>query len=512
LTFPPEIAKTSHTDARRFQEFMRAGIVCHEEEKKQMPEKVAVIGAGPGGYVAAVRAAQLGAEVTLVENDNLGGTCLNWGCIPSKVMKATAERMEIFQGSREYGIVLEGDVHLDMHVLNERKARVIEMQRAGIEKLLKHQGVRHVRGTGSVPHHGKLRVAGEDGKDLLFSWDRLLIATGSRPAGIPLFPFDGDKVISSNNALFLEAVPESIVIVGGGVIGCEFAFIFSALGARVTVVEALDRILPLPAVDQDCSKVLQREMKKRKIAFFVNRTVEKIEHKDSLLSIRIGPSALNSTTGGKEGQPVFLEAQKVLVCVGRSPNTAHLGLETLGVETDARGWVRTDSRMATSVKHVYALGDVLGPQKVMLAHVASREGIIAAENALGADREMRYDVIPSAIFASPEVADVGLTEAEAVARGKKFRADTVLFRNMGKAQVLGELAGEAKIVSDADSGRVLGVHLIGAHATDLIAEGALAVQTGCTVEQIAETIHAHPTLAEIMFETSLKALGRALHG
>jgi len=477
-----------------------------------MGKKVAVIGGGPGGYVAAVRAAQLGAEVTLVENDNLGGTCLNWGCIPSKVMKTTADRMEISQGSREYGIVSEGSPHLDMDALTRRKALVIEMQRTGIEKLLKHHRVRHVRGTGRVPRYGKLQVTAEDGKDLLFSWERLLIATGSRPAGIPLFPFDGDKVISSNDALFLESIPDSMVIVGGGVIGCEFAFIFSALGARVTVVEALDRILPLSGVDQDCSKVLQREMKKRKIAFFVNRTVEKVEHKGPLLSIRISPSLAPEDKGRKETEQILLEVEKVLVCVGRSPNTARLGLESLGVETDERGWIRTDARMATSAEHVFALGDVLGPGKVMLAHVASREGTIAAENAMGGTREMSYDVIPSAIFTSPEVADVGLTEAEAVARGKSVRADTVLFRNMGKAQVLGDLAGEAKIVSDAATGKVLGVHLIGPHATDLIAEGALAVQTGCTVGQLAETIHAHPTLAEIMYETSLKALDRSLHG
>jgi dihydrolipoamide dehydrogenase len=512
LTFLYKIAKNSPIGTQNCRRVTRAGVNRHDEERRQMAEKVTVIGGGPGGYVAAVRAAQLGAEVTLVENDNLGGTCLNWGCIPSKVMKTTADRMEISQSFREYGIVLEGSPHLDMGALTRRKALVIEMQRTGIEKLLKHHRVHHVRGTGSVPRYGKLRVTAEDGKDLLCSWERLLIATGSRPAGIPLFPFDGDKVLSSNDALFLESIPDSIVIVGGGVIGCEFAFIFSALGARVTVVEALDRILPLPAVDQDCSKVLQREMKKRKIAFFVNRTVEKVEHKDPLLSIRISPSLATEGEGKKETGPIFLEAEKVLVCVGRSPSTARLGLESLGVETDERGWIRTDARMATSVEHVYALGDVLGPEKVMLAHVASREGIIAAENAMGGAREMSYDVIPSAIFTSPEVADVGLTEAEAVARGKRVRADTVLFRNMGKAQVLGDLAGEAKIVSDADTGKVLGVHLIGPHATDLIAEGALAVQTGCTIEQLAETIHAHPTLAEIMYETSLTALDRGLHG
>lgn len=477
-----------------------------------MPAKVAVIGAGPGGYVAAVRAAQLGAEVILVENDNLGGTCLNWGCIPSKVMKTTADRMEMIRGAGEYGIVSGERPLLDMHGLTERKARVIEMQRTGIEKLLKHHGVHHVHGKGSVPGYGRLQVATPDGKSLLFSWDRLLIATGSRAASIPRFPFDGDKILSSNDALFLESIPESMVIIGGGVIGCEFAFIFSALGAKVTVVEAMDRMLPLPGVDRDCSKVLQREMKKRKIAFFVNRTVEKVEQRGPFLSIAIGPFRRNPHEEIKENAPIFLEAQKVLVCVGRSPNTAGVGLEGLGVDMDARGWIRVDNRLATTVEQVFALGDVLGPERMMLAHVASREGIIAAENAMGAQCEMSYEVIPSVIFTSPEVADVGLTEDEAAARGKHVRADTVLFRNMGKAQVLGELAGEAKIVSDTDTGRILGVHLIGPHATDLIAEGALAIRTGCTVAQLAEVIHAHPTLSEIMFEASLKALNRELHG
>lgn len=475
-----------------------------------MPAKIAVMGAGPGGYVAAIRAAQLGAEVTLVEKDNLGGTCLNWGCIPSKVMKTTADRMEICRGFREFGIASAGDFHLDLEALTRRKAGIIAAQRLGIERLLKQHRINHARGTGRIPEYGKMLVTGEDGKDMVISWDRLLIATGSRPAGLPAFPFDGDRILSSNEALFPEAIPDSMVIVGGGVIGCELAFIYSALGTGVTVVEALDRILPLPAVDHDSSRVLQREMKKRKIDFFVQRTVEKIEPKGPLLSIRIGPSSPGKDREKTASGPALLEARKVLVCVGRSPNTA--GLESLGLETDGHGWIRTDSRLTTSMEHVYALGDVLGPDRVMLAHVASREGIIAAENAVGGDREMCYDVIPSAVFTSPEVAGVGLTEAGAAALGRAVRADTVLFRNMGKAQVLGDLAGQAKIVSEAGTGKILGVHLIGPRATDLIAEGVLAIRTGCTVEQLAETIHAHPTLPEIMYETSLKALGRELHG
>jgi dihydrolipoamide dehydrogenase len=332
------------------------------------------------------------------------------------------------------------------------------------------------------------------------------------PATIPGLPFDGEKIISSNEALGLKEVPESLVIVGGGVIGCEFACLMSALGAKVTLVEALERLVPLPSVDADCSKVLLREMKKRKVTVHLQKTVQAVHFADEGLNVVLGPSPFGGASEATLPPAAPLSAKKVLVCIGRAPLTRNIGLEKLDVKLDSRGWVKVDESMRTTAADVYAIGDVLGPQKIMLAHVASVEGRVAAENALGGRLSMDYGAVPGAIFTLPEIATVGLTEAQAVEQGLAVRTASVLFRTLAKAQVLGELAGEAKIVAEESTGRVLGVHLIGAHATDLIGEGTLAVQTGRTIDELAGTIHAHPTLTEAMLEVALKALGKALHG
>jgi len=477
-----------------------------------MATKITVIGAGPGGYVAAIRAAQLGAEVTVIEQDNPGGTCLNRGCIPSKIMITTAELLEKFHKAKEYGIRHEGKVVPDMPGLMARKEKVLADQRKGILGLLGHHKIQYVKGQGFVKGPNLAGVKTDNGEILEIPWDKLILAPGTEPLNVPAFPFDGEKIISSNHALNLREVPSSVLIVGGGVIGCEFAFILSALGAKVTVVEALSRILPLPSVDEDCSKVLQREMKKRKITFMVSKTVESVEHGDGKLRINIGPSPFLENPSEKDRKKQSAQADKMLVCIGRTSLAGNIGLENIGLMTDERGWIPVNERMETNVSQVYAIGDILGPSKIMLAHVASAEGLIAAENAMGGTQTMNYEVVPGAIFTMPEVANVGLTEAQAREKGYMVRGDSVLFRTLGKAQVIGEIAGQAKIVSDEESGKVLGVHIIGPHATDLIAEGTLAVQTGCTVKELARTIHAHPTLAEIVMEASFKALGRSLHG
>ena len=477
-----------------------------------MTSKIAIIGAGPGGYVAAVRAAQLGAEVTLIESDNVGGTCLNWGCVPSKVMRTSAEILEKFHRAQEFGINVTEKVYPDMQRLMARKDKVIQDQTEGIFKLLNHHKIRYLKGYAYIDEANLIKVKLPDNTIHEVPWDRLILAVGSQPLNITSFPFDGKKIISSNEALCLSEIPESLMIVGGGVIGCEFAFIFAALGSQVIMVEALSRLLPLPSVDENCSKVLQREMKKRKIKFIVNQTVEKVEHKEGKCHVTIGPSPFDTIQKERGLKPQTVEVEKVLVCIGRKPNTVNLGLEKLGVKTDENGWIIADERMETSIPGVYAIGDVLGPAKIMLAHVASKEGLIAAENAMGRNRTMDYNIVPGAIFTMPEVANVGLTEAQAKKQGHNVRADTVLFRNVAKAQVIGEIAGEVKIVSDTETGRILGVHMIGPYATDLIGEGTLAIQMGCTAKELAETIHAHPTLSEIMLEVSYKALGKALHG
>jgi dihydrolipoamide dehydrogenase len=476
-----------------------------------MAHKVTVIGAGPGGYVAAIRAAQLGAEVTVIEQEAVGGTCLNWGCIPSKVMKTTAEMLDKFRRAQEFGIEIHGTVSPDMKALMGRKEKVIKDQINGVLKLLKHNKITYLAGRGIIESPNRVVARVADGKTMGVGWDRLILALGSEQADIPAFPFDGQRIISTNDALCLQEVPESILILGGGVIGCEFAFILSALGAQVTVVEALSRMLPLPWVDEDSSKVLEREMKKRKITLMLNQTISGVDIDGEKCRAVVGPYSDEQEPEHK-AKTIVVEIDKVLICVGRKPAAEGIGLEQLGIKRDESGWIVAGERMETSAAGVYAIGDILGPSKIMLAHVASREGIIAAENAMGGHKIMNYEVVPGAAFTMPEVANVGLTEAGAKERGYHIRSDSVLFRNLGKPHVIGEIAGHAKIVSESDSGRVLGVHIVGPHASDLIAEAALGMKLGCTVQDIADTIHAHPTLAEVLSEASLKGLDRSLHG
>jgi dihydrolipoamide dehydrogenase len=399
-----------------------------------------------------------------------------------------------------------------MPQLMARKEAILQAQRKGIQGLLQQHRIRYISGKARIQGHGTLLAAPVGGEPITVPWDRLIIAAGTQPMSIPALSFDGERVISSNDALCLNHVPESIVIVGGGVIGCEFACLLSNLGSAVTVVEALDRLLPLPSIDAECSKILQREMKKKKITFMVNKTVAGVTPSDGKLAVVIESSPFLKNPTEKDRREIKTTADKVLVCVGRKPNTDDIGLETIGVSVDARGWVMADEAMRTNVENVYAIGDILGPSKIMLAHVASAEGEIAAENAMGQSKQMAYTAVPSAIFTAPEVADVGLTETQAKEQGLDCRVDSVLFRSLGKSHVIGEIAGQAKIVSDRQTGRVVGVHIIGAHATELIAEATLAIRMEATVGDLAATIHAHPTLAEIMAETAFKALDRPVHG
>jgi dihydrolipoamide dehydrogenase len=473
--------------------------------------KVTVIGGGPGGYVAAIRAAQSGAQVTLVEQDKVGGNCLHWGCIPSKIMKTAAELVERVKHGPDWGVLAGDAVTIDLKRLMEKKRKVVQDQLDGITRLLAHHRVRLVSGSAFVQGPGLCRVKTAAGSEMDIASDRLILATGSQPSALKGFPFDGKRILSSDHMLEMVEVPRRIVIVGGGAIGCEFACILSAMGASVHLVEAMGRLLPLDAVDEACSKVIQREMKKRKIDFTLESVVGEIRDQAGTLRVTLAPSP-SAAQKNSQASPRLIDTDQVLVCVGRSPQIPPPWLEPLDVRRDDRGWVLADEGMQTSIAGIYAVGDMLGPSRPMLAHVASHEGTVAAENALGGSRQMAYGAVPSVVFTMPEVAGVGLTEKQAREQGHPVRADSVLFRNLGKAQAMGEIAGEAKIVSNAENGRILGVHMVGAHAADLIAEGALAVRLGATVTDLAETIHAHPTLAEVMMETSLKAMGRPIHG
>ncbi|SDU60137.1 dihydrolipoyl dehydrogenase [Desulfobacula phenolica] len=477
-----------------------------------MTTKLIVIGAGPGGYVAALRAAALGAKVTLIEQENLGGTCLNWGCIPSKIMKNSADIFLKFLKAEQFGINVQGKITPDMPALMQKKNKILDTQRKGIAGLLKQNGIVVEMGRAVIKSLKSVEVIFDDGNKKELEYEKLIIATGTTPLNVPDFPFDHDRVISSNDLLQIDHIPESMVIVGGGVIGCEFAFIFSALGSKVTIVEAMSRLLPLPSVDEDCSKLLLREMKKRKISVFCDTIVKSLETKNDQIFIHLDISPFTDNPKPKKLKTSVIQSEKMAVCIGRSALSSDLGLENIDLNTTAQGWIDVNERLETNIKGVYAIGDILGPQKVMLAHVASHEGIVAAQNAMGKDSVMNYDVIPGGIFTMPEIGTVGLSEVEAKKKGYEVEAFSVNFRTLGKAQAIDELAGMAKMIVEKKSNKVLGVHLIGAHATDLIAEATLAIQKGLSAEDIAHTIHAHPTLAEIMGEVSLKAAGMPIHG
>lgn len=473
-----------------------------------MSVRLTVIGGGPGGYTAAFAAARAGMSVTLVESDRLGGTCLNNGCIPTKTLKASAEALEIALRLSQFGIVGQGTPSADPAAVLARKEKVCATLRGGLEKACAGLGVRLIRGRGRVVNAGLVDVATDEGP-VAVEGDRVIIATGSGALQLPGLPVDHRHIMTSDDALALDRIPSSLIIVGGGVIGCELAFIYQAFGAKVTVVEGQNRLLPLPSVDANMGALLQREMKKRRIGCELGRTLKDVRVEDGVVKAVLGPSPFISDPTPAQQKETPVEAEAVLVTVGRVPNTSGLGLAEAGIAVDGRGWIQADDHMATSLPGVYAVGDVLGPSKIMLAHVAAVEGLYAVRNCMGLNERMDYAVVPSGIFTSPEIGCVGLTEAQAVAAGHEVRVANFQMRELGKAQAMNELPGVFKLVSDAATGKVLGAHIAGAHATDLIAEAALALHMGASVRDIASTIHAHPTLAEGLYEAALSLADRS---
>ncbi|GBD96166.1 MAG TPA: dihydrolipoyl dehydrogenase [Nitrospirae bacterium] len=456
--------------------------------------KITVLGAGPGGYVAAIKAAQLGAEVTVIEESEVGGTCLNRGCIPTKTLIASAEVLHKARNAKSYGLELEGTVSPNIRKIVERKDRVVGVQVKGIRGLFKSWGVGLVEGRGVIADPGKVNVTLKDGSTEEVETDRIIIATGSRPAQIPVFPFDGEKILSSDNAISPDSIPQSLLIVGAGVIGCEFAFIYKEFGAEVTMVEMMPHAISTE--DEEISLILERELKKNKIKLLAGIGVEKVDVKGDGVSVQL--------SNGKT-----IEAEKVLVSIGRAVNTEGIGLEAAGVKTGQRGEIIVDSRMQTNIEGIYAIGDVIGG--IMLAHLASKEGIVAVENAMGGTSEVNYNVIPAAIFTSPEVGSVGLREKQAAEKGIKYKVGRFQFRSLGKAHAMGEIAGLFKIISEEETDKILGAHIIGPHASDLIHEIAVAMGKGLTVKDIANTIHAHPTLAEGIMEAAEDVHDAAIH-
>lgn len=456
--------------------------------------KLIILGAGPGGYVAAIKAAQLGAEVTVIEEKEVGGTCLNLGCIPTKALVASSEALSLIKRAEEYGVFINGEVRPDLKKIMERKDRIVSTQVKGIRSLFKVRNIRLVEGRGELAGGLKVKVRRKDGGEETIEGDRIIIATGSSPATIPAFPVDGVNILSSDDVWKLSEIPKSMVIIGAGVIGTEFACIFRELGTEITMVELLSRALSTE--DEEISEIMEKELKKKKIKLFTSVKVESVRSSSEGVTLKL--------SDGRE-----IEAEKVLVSIGRAFNTDGIGLERTGIEKGPRGEIKVNDRMETSERGIYAIGDVTGG--ILLAHVASKEGIVAAVNACGGNERIDYSVVPAAIFSSPEIASVGLREFQARESGIPVVTGTFQYRALGKAHAMGEISGLFKIVADAKTDRVLGVHIIGAHASDIIHEAALAIKAGLKVKDIADMIHAHPTLSEGLMEAAEDVHNMAIH-
>lgn len=454
---------------------------------------VVVIGAGPGGYPAAIRAAQRGARVAVVEKEKVGGTCLNWGCIPTKTLLASTELIAHAREAEKYGVKITG-IEADWPAIIERKQSVTDTLVGGILQLLKANGIELITGTGRINKDKNVVVDTPEGERLLET-DRVIIATGSDPAELPTFDFSQEAVMTSTDALALDHVPKSLIIVGSGVIGSEFACIFSTLGTEIVMLELMDRMLPTE--DSRVAKQMKSTFRKQGIDVRTKTTVEEVlEYRPDGIKVKL--------SSGDE-----LEAEKLLVSIGRKFNSAGLGLEELGVETDERGRIMVDQTMETSVDGIFAVGDVVGG--ILLAHTATFEGLVAAENVTGGNATMNYHVVPACIFTTPEIGSVGINSDKAAEQGIDVNISRFSFGALGKALAMGEDYGFVQLVIDAKTDRVLGAQIMGPHASDLVHEVAVAMHMGATAEDIANTIHAHPSLPEAIMEAAEAAHGKAIH-
>jgi dihydrolipoamide dehydrogenase len=464
-----------------------------------MPDyDVAVIGAGPAGYVCAIRAAQLGKKTAVVEREWLGGVCLNVGCIPSKALLRSADIAHLLRtGGKDYGFAVEG-LKLDYGAAVKRSRQVADRLVKGVGFLMRKNAIDVHMGTARLEGAGKVRVVAAGGSSASLTAKDIVIATGARPAVLPGMSVDGERVMTYREAIVREQLPKSVIIIGAGAIGLEFATIWNGYGAEVTLVEMLPRIAPLE--DEEVSKELAKALSKRGIQILAGTRVEGAEVLKTKVKIRVS---------GAEGSEM-LEAETALLATGFKPNSRDLGLEAAGVRLDGGGFVEIDSRMATSAPGVWAIGDVTG--KLMLAHVGSAMGVVCAENISGVETvELDFGMMPRATYSQPQVASFGLTEAQAREEGHEIRVGRFPFQANGKALGLGEYAGWVKIISDAKYGEILGAHMVGPEVTELLPELTLAQMMELTPAEIARNVHAHPTLSEALMEAAHAAEGHAIH-
>ena len=462
------------------------------------PADVVVIGGGPGGYVAAIRAAQLGLQTVCVEMDKtLGGTCVNVGCIPSKALLQSSEHFEFTRlHAAEHGIRV-GDVSVDLATMQNRKTAVVASNTKGVEFLFKKNKITWARGKGTLRKGNVVDVGAADGATTSYQAKNVIIATGSEPIALPFLPFDEERVLSNIGALALAEVPKHLIVIGGGVIGLELGSVWRRLGAKVTVVELAPSILP--GSDADIIKEADRIFRKQGLEIRAGTKVTGASRHGELIRLEIDA----------DGKRETLEADRVLVSIGRRPLLTGIDVAGLGIATDKRGSIQVDSRMRTSIPNVYAIGDVVGGK--LLAHKAEEEGVIAAEVIAGKPSEMHYRSMPSVVYTWPEIATVGLAEHEVKESGRKYTVGRFPFSANGRARTMGESSGFVKVIADAETDEMLGVHMLGPNVSELIAEIVLAFEYRGASEDVGMTVHAHPTLSETVKEAALGALGRAIH-
>lgn len=470
---------------------------------------IVVIGSGPGGYVAAIRAAQLGARTVCIEKDaaEWGGTCLNWGCIPTKALIASAERLHHVQAADAMGVIVKGEISFDFAKMMERKQKIVTTQRGGVSGLLKGNHVRSVIGTAKLVDAHTVEVATPEGQTERITTKNIILATGSVPVIPPVPGLERDPkdprgkssngIWTSDEAVYASDVPKRMLVIGAGAVGLEFAYVYRALGTEIDLVEIAPEILPTG--DREISAELRKQLSRQGIRFHLSSKVTKVEHQ--------GKTRI-ATIESEKGETKTIEVEVILVGAGRRANFAGLNLEGVGVTTDRRG-VEVNEYLQTSVPSIYAIGDVTGKQ--LLAHLASHMGIVAAENAMGHKVKMDYRAVPAPIYTAPEVASVGLSEEDAKAQGYDVLTGRFPFRPLGRAMALNEQAGMVKVVTERKYGELLGVHIIGFHATEMIHEGVMAIKLEATIEELMTAIHAHPTLSEAVGEAALDVKGEAIH-